>query len=131
MEQKIEYFRFRLFGDRWQETAALGSLVFQNKNGIVKPNNVLCNLIFHFVVDVDRDLEKLEQYFIERGFSSVPAEMIDSNRPVEYIGLTKQPTSSVRCFDHESAIEYIDKSFRCLDTEMGGAKVMTKTGMQC
>lgn len=77
MEQKIEYFRFRLFGERWQETAALGSLVFQNRNGIIKPNNVLSNLIFH--VEVGRDLARLEEYFIERGFSSVPIESIDSN----------------------------------------------------
>lgn len=49
---------------------------------------------------------------------------------IEYIGLTKQPTASVRLFSQESAMEYINKSFSVLDTEIGKGKVMKKTGLE-
>ena len=49
------------------------------------------------------------------------------NEKIEYIGLTKQPTASVRWFSQESAMEYINNSFRGL--EIGEDKVKMKKGV--
>ena len=109
MQDKIEFFRLRVFGEAWQETAENGKLVFQNQNNIVKPNNVLPDLIFLHLAN--NDLTKLEEYFLEQGFLGFPAELIDSKVPVTSIGVSRKPNYSVTHFTQEEALEYIDECF--------------------
>lgn len=109
MQDKIDFFRFKVFGDTWGKIEENGSLIFQNQKDIVKPNNVLPNLIFLHLAD--NDLAKLENYFLEQGFLGFPAELIDSKVPVTSIGVSKKPDYSVTCFTQEEALEYISKCF--------------------
>ena len=109
MQDKIEFFRFEVYGDAWGEIEENGNLVFQNQKDIVKPNNVLSDLIFLHLAN--KDLTKLENYFLEQGFLGFPAELIDSKVPVTSIGVSKKPDYSVTHFTQEEALEYINKCF--------------------
>lgn len=107
--QEIKFFRLRVFGEAWQETAENGNLVFQNRDNIVKPNNVLPDLIFLHLAN--NDLAQLEKYFLDQGFLGFPAEFIDPKVPVTSIGVSRNPNLGVRYFTPEKALEYIGDCF--------------------
>ena len=109
MQNKIEYFRLKVFGEGWQEVAQSGRLVFQNKNNIVQLNNVLPDLIFLHLAD--NNLTKLEDYFVEKGFLAFPAELVNPDLPISSIGVSMTPGPSVAHFTRERALEFINSSF--------------------
>ena len=109
MQNEIQYFKFDVFGEKWGEIAEKGRLIFQNKDNIVKPYNVLSDLVFLHLAN--GDLSKLEDYFLKQGFLGFPVEAVNSNLPVVSIGISRTPNLSVTRFSREEVLELINSSF--------------------
>ena len=109
MQNEIQYFKFNVFGEKWQEIAEKGSLIFQNKDNIVKPNTVLSDLVFLHLAN--GDLSKLENYFLKQGFLGFPVEAVNPNLPIVSIGVSRTPNLSVTRFSREEALEFINNEF--------------------
>lgn len=71
------YFTFKLYGDNRGYISQVGKFVFQNRNNIIRPNNVLPCLVFHYITNYN--LDDLELFFRLVGFSTFTKEELPSS----------------------------------------------------